>query len=165
MTARDGEADCQGAARLEPQEPAQRAELAARLRVVVARLGRQGRRSHRGGLTASQLSALVAIECHGELRVGDLASIEGTAAATMTRLVASLVDTGLVERRPDPADGRSIRVALTAAGARRLDDVRREKTTALIRAVERLSADEFTRLADAVPVLESLIEPPPGDPG
>ncbi len=138
--------------------PAAQAELAARLRVVVARLGRRGRRSDRGGLTASQLSALVSIECHRELRVGDLAVIEGTAAPTMTRLVASLVDAGLVERAPDPADGRSILVALTPAGVHHLDDVRRQRTTTLMRAIERLSAEEYARLAEAVPVLESLLD-------
>ncbi len=140
------------------QEAADQAELAARLRVVIARLGRRNRRTDRAGLTASQLSALVAIECRHEIRVGDLAVIEGTAAPTMTRLVASLVGEGLVDRQPDPDDGRSIRVALTPAGEQRLDDLRRERTTALMRAVNRLSAEEYDRLAEAVPVLESLLD-------
>jgi DNA-binding MarR family transcriptional regulator len=34
----------------------------------------------------------------------------------LSRLVDRLAERGLIERRPDPADGRSVRLALTAAG-------------------------------------------------
>lgn len=38
----------------------------------------------------------------------------------MTRAVAALADQGLIERAPDPADGRSVVARLTPAGVRRL---------------------------------------------
>ena len=39
----------------------------------------------------------------------------------MTNRIDRLEERGLVRRRPDPADARSVRVQLTAAGRRRVD--------------------------------------------
>jgi DNA-binding MarR family transcriptional regulator len=42
-------------------------------------------------------------------------------SGTMTNRIDHLEQRGLVRRRPDPADARSVRVQLTAAGRRRVD--------------------------------------------
>ena len=44
-----------------------------------------------------------------------------TSSAGMSARLASLMERGLIERRPNPKDGRSILVELTAEGARRVD--------------------------------------------
>jgi DNA-binding MarR family transcriptional regulator len=44
----------------------------------------------------------------------------------LSRLVDRLVDRGLVERCPDPGDGRAVRVTLTDAGRERQREVGRE---------------------------------------
>ncbi|WP_307835994.1 MarR family winged helix-turn-helix transcriptional regulator [Phycicoccus sonneratiae] len=48
--------------------------------------------------------------------VTDLAGRLGVTQQAASKWVAELEELGLVERRPDPADGRSRRVALTDAG-------------------------------------------------
>jgi DNA-binding MarR family transcriptional regulator len=49
-------------------------------------------------------------------RLGDLAAWAGMTRPSMAELVDQLEDQGLVERRPDPSDGRAKLVVLTAAG-------------------------------------------------
>ena len=69
----------------------------------------------------SQWSALVSVEEHESLRIGDLAEREGVSAPTATRLVASLEEAGLLSRTSDPADRRTAYVALTDAGREKLE--------------------------------------------
>src|SRR3954471_20350257 len=97
------------------------AEAAARLRVAITRLQRQLRQQSVGDLTLSQWSALVTIELHGPLRIGDIADREGVSAPTATRLTASLEEQGLVERETDSADRRSSYVHVTDRGRRQLE--------------------------------------------
>ncbi len=136
------------------------AELAARLRVAVGRLQRQVRRRAVGDLTLSQISALVSIEQHGPLRAGDLAGRESVSAPTMTRILAVLEDRDLVAREVDPADRRASSVFLTESGRAVLLGLRREGTAFLQDRLARLDADGRRRLADAVEVLEELVELP-----
>jgi DNA-binding MarR family transcriptional regulator len=51
---------------------------------------------------------------------GDLAHELGMTATTMRDHVQELVDAGDIERRPNPEDGRSYLVALTASGRARV---------------------------------------------
>src|SRR3954453_1916555 len=96
------------------QDPTlEHADAAARLRVAITRLNRQLRQQSIGNLTLSQWSALVTIETHEPLRIGDLADREGVSPPTATRLVASLEDQGLVSRTVDASDRRSAYVSLT----------------------------------------------------
>jgi DNA-binding MarR family transcriptional regulator len=132
------------------------AELAARLRVAIARLQRQLRRRAVGNLTLSQASALVSLEQHGPLRAGDLAQRESVSAPTMTRILAVLEVRGLVAREVDPADRRASSVRLTETGKATLNTLRRERTAFLADRLGRLDEDERRRLADAVEVLEQL---------
>ena len=133
-------------------------ELTSELRLVVGRLARQLRRHSVGGLTPSQISALISISKHQPVRPGDLAGIEGVAAPTLTRVVAWLEAEGLVERRDDPLDGRSALLSVTPKGKATLEEVRAAKEAMLRGRVQRLSAAERATLAQALPVLTSLLE-------
>jgi DNA-binding MarR family transcriptional regulator len=140
-------------------EHSEDAELAARLRVALGRINRlltqqQGEDS----VSFAQLSALVMIERYGPIRVGDLAQRERVAAPSMTRTLAGLVSAGWVEREPDPEDGRSFMVTLTAEGEVLIARVRQERTALLVRGMERLSAERQAALRAAVPVLEQLAD-------
>lgn len=53
----------------------------------------------------------------GPLRARDLAQACGLDSSTVSRHLRQLQDDGLVERRPDPDDGRAHLVSLSAAGA------------------------------------------------
>lgn len=131
----------------------------ARLRLTVGRLYRQMvQASDRGELTMAQLSALAKIDEHSTLRIGELAAHEGVAVPSMIRTIGSLVDGGYVQKRPDPKDGRSSFVSLTAAGTKLLNQVRRDRSELLARRAARLSNDQLAALAAAVPVLELLLE-------
>ena len=52
----------------------------------------------------------------GPQRLSDLGRHVLLSQPALSRLVDRLAERGLVERRPDPADGRGVRLALTAAG-------------------------------------------------
>lgn len=132
------------------------AEAAARLRVAITRLQRQLRQQTVGDLTLSQWSALVTVEMHGPMRIGDLAEREGVSAPTATRLVASLEERGLLSRETDSADRRSSYVSVTAAGVEQLDWARKVRTAKLAQRLATLSDSDIHRLLDVIPLLESL---------
>ena len=134
------------------------AEIATRLRTVIARLNRQLRHETVGQLTLSQWSALVAVESAGPMRIGDLADHEHVSAPTATRLVASLEVAGLIRRTVDDDDRRSARVRLAEPGRRALAEVRRKRTEALTARLAGWTDEDLERLVDALPLLERLSE-------
>jgi len=132
------------------------AEAAARLRVAITRLQRQLRQQTVGDLTLSQWSALVTVEMHGPMRIGDLAEREGVSAPTATRLVASLEERGLLSRETDSTDRRSSYVSVTPAGVEQLDWARKVRTAKLAQRLARLDDADIHRLLDVLPLLEAL---------
>ena len=133
-------------------------EAAARLRMVVARLSRRLRRPGLGELTQSQLSALVTIQQLMPVRLGDLALREGVSASTLSRVVDQLEGSGMVERSRDPSDARSSQLSITPEGASFLDDLRRNGTDIVDRALGSLATPERDALHKALPALERLAE-------
>lgn len=85
----------------------------------------------------------------------DLARAFQVPKTTMTHTLAGLAKEGLVEMRPNPRDGRSKRVWLTAAGRAFRDDA----IAALAPDMEALSARfPAERIAAALPALAALRE-------
>src|SRR3954469_787074 len=70
--------------------------------------------------TFDVLSALRRAEGQ-QLSPGQLLAQTLVTSGTMTNRIDRLEERGLVRRRPDPGDARSVRVQLTAAGRRRVD--------------------------------------------
>lgn len=128
----------------------------AQLRVAVARLSRRLRQHADAGLSLSLQSALVSIEQHGPLPLGELARHERIAPATVTKIVRRLVTEGLVRRLADPDDGRVVRVAITPAGRQRLDESRRRRTAWLATRLARPDAPSADALRATLDVLEAL---------
>src|ERR1700722_14950550 len=93
-------------------------EVAGRLRIAVNRLHRRLRQESLGGLSPAQASALASVSRHGSPTLGELAAIEQVQPPTMTKIVASLSEAGMVTREADPDDRRSARVRITTAGER-----------------------------------------------
>ena len=135
-----------------------------RLRVAIARVSRRLRRHELAGITPTQLAALATVERSGPMRLGDLAAAEGIAPSTLTRLVTALEDSGYVRRFADPTDARASTLAITARGHDTLERLRTESTLVLAASLQLLSAEQRSALADALPVLELLAEPPGADP-
>lgn len=134
------------------------AELASRLRLVVARLARRLRRETEGEVSPSQISALSSIARLGPLTLGELSTAEGVRPPTMTRVVGCLEDAGLVSRTVDPADRRVAHVSVTTEGHQWLDRNRRRKDAFLASRLDALAPDDRATLARAVELLEGLAE-------
>src|SRR5579863_4220731 len=112
-------------------DPADPAAMAARLRLAVMRLNRRLRSQVAGGLTPSQISTLATVDRLETPTLGELAAAEMVQPPSMTRTVASLEAAGMLERLPDPTDGRVARVRATAEGRRTLQRIRSMRTALL----------------------------------
>ena len=133
------------------------ADAAARLRIAITRINRALRQQSVGELTLSQWSALVTIETHGPMRIGDLSEYEGVSAPTATRLVASLEEKDLVERTPDATDRRSSYVSIADRGRQELEWARQVRTAKLAQRLSTLPEADVRRLLDVLPLLEALV--------
>ena len=129
---------------------------ATALRVALARVHRHLRARMAGGLTASQASALARIEHSGPIRLTALSELEGISAATMNKLIDSLVARGLVERLPDPADGRASLLQLGKEGDLLLQEIRARNTEALREALAHFDGAERALIREVTPLLERL---------
>lgn len=68
------------------------------------------------GLDGAAVSLLMQLVKCGPRRQGELAAVVLLDTSTVSRYVGQLVKAGLVERRPDPDDGRAVQLAATPAG-------------------------------------------------
>ena len=125
------------------------ADLAVRLRLVIARTARRLRQEAGEELSPSQGAALATIDGHGPLTPSELADRERVRRPTATRVIARQEETGLVDRTQDPADRRSFVVALTPAGRELLARVRTRKDAYLARRLRR--AELLPRLLAQAP--------------
>jgi DNA-binding MarR family transcriptional regulator len=80
------------------------------------------------------------------LRIGDLGESVLLSQPGLSRLVDRLVQRGLVERAADPADGRSVRIRLTPAGAACQKAVGRRHARAVAQAMSVLTPSELDQL-------------------
>jgi DNA-binding MarR family transcriptional regulator len=74
---------------------------------------------------------LASLVCDGPRRASALADAVYSDPSTVSRQVAHLVRTGLVERRSDPEDGRVSVLAATEKGAEVLEEHRRRRNAAI----------------------------------
>lgn len=59
----------------------------------------------------------------GECRASALAEMIGVGPSALSRQLADLADEGLVQRRPDPEDGRATLIMISPAGSQALAEV------------------------------------------
>jgi len=134
------------------------ADLAVRLRLVIARTARRLRQEAGEELSPSQAAALATIDRHGPLTPSELAVRERIQRPTATRVIARLEEAGLVDRTADPDDRRSCVVGLTPDGRELLVRVRMRKDAYLSRRLRDLDADERATLDRAAAILERVLE-------
>jgi DNA-binding MarR family transcriptional regulator len=135
-------------------------ETAAGLRNSIVRTARALRQEAavESGLSPTQTAVLATITRDGPLTPSELADLERVKRPTMTRTLACLEREELIERTPDPADGRSSLVAVNDAGRERLARLRRRKSAYLARRLRNLDPDEVETLARAAELLDRMRE-------
>jgi DNA-binding MarR family transcriptional regulator len=114
----------------------------AALRVSIGLFVRRLRQAPvHGELTLPEISALSRLDRAGPATPGALAKVEQISPQAMGATLSMLAERGLVERRPDPADGRRAVMSLTEAGRRAIRTKRTARTEQLAKAL----SDGFTR--------------------
>jgi len=133
-------------------------ELAARLAGLSTVVQRHLSRADMGeGLTRARLSALALLVLGGPRTLGDLAAAEHVRPPTMTRLVHAMEADGLVARKPNPADGRSIVISATPKGEAQLEHGRARQLAPLTASLSGLDRGERLRLEDAANLLGRVL--------
>lgn len=88
-----------------------------------------------------------------------MAGAERVRPQSMATILAALRQRGLIERAPDPEDGRRQVVSLTEAGRQRAESDRQVREEWLARVLqERYSEPERRTILNALPLLERLTE-------
>ncbi|MDQ1603230.1 MAG: hypothetical protein QOE01_1075 [Actinomycetota bacterium] len=145
-------------AAVDAADPSPAVEQAGRLFVALARVARSLRATSQSPIGPGAFSALWTVTAQGPIRLSDLAEAEAVARPTMTRIVASLEQHGLLTRAADPADGRAQLVAATRAGRTLIANGKAARVKALGERIGRLSPAQAAGLDDLVSVLETLAE-------
>ncbi len=143
-------------------------DAAAQLRLGIVRTARRLRQeaaAEASGLTPTSTAALATIERHGPLTPSELAELERVKRPTVTRTLGCLEREGLVERTPDPSDGRSSLVSVNATGRERLRRLRGRKNAYLAKRMRDLPVEDVAALERAAEILEQMLEEPRGKRG
>jgi DNA-binding MarR family transcriptional regulator len=133
-------------------------ELAATLRLSVGLLLRRLRQvPTEDDLTLSESSALARLDRGGPASAAQLARAEQISPQSMGATLGALEARELIERTPDPEDGRRMILTVTETGLALLRDRRARRTEQLARALAAdFTSNELEQLAAAAPLLERL---------
>ncbi|TLH66375.1 MarR family transcriptional regulator [Mycolicibacterium aubagnense] len=133
-------------------------ELGAALFSGIALITRRVRHLQAPGeLTVPERAALSRLDRGGPASAAELARVEQISPQAMRVTLGDLESRGLVQRQPDPNDGRRVVMSLTASGV----ELVRHKRDARARLFAKILAEEFTDtelrvLARAAPLIERL---------
>jgi DNA-binding MarR family transcriptional regulator len=135
-------------------------DVAGALRVSIGLLLRRLRQVQADDeLTLPESSALARLDRGGPTTPGALAKLEQISPQSMGATLAALAARGLVERRPDPGDGRRAVISATEAGLRTLRNRRNARTQRLAQALSAgFTRPELEQLMAAAPLLERLAQ-------
>lgn len=135
------------------------ARLPSDLSLAVVRLARQLRfRRPDSPVSLTQLSALATVFKDGPMTPGALAARERVRPPSMTRVIASLVDLGFVDRSAHPDDGRQVLVSVSAAGVDLIEAERRASREWLTQRLAALTAAERATLLAAADLMLAIVD-------
>jgi DNA-binding MarR family transcriptional regulator len=135
-------------------------DIAAALRVSIGLLLRRLRQTQaEGELTLPESAALTRLDRGGPATSSALAKQEQISPQSMGATLGALEARGLVERRPDPQDGRRVVLSVTDAGRQVLRNKRNARTEQLAQALSAgFTPAELKQLMAAAPLLERLAQ-------
>jgi DNA-binding MarR family transcriptional regulator len=108
-------------------------------------------------LTYQQYNVLRMIDTMGPQPQAEVARRLMVTAPVVTRLAGALADAGLVERQSDPADRRTVLLALTPTGRRRARAMRRDLLEAAHELLEPIPKGKRRAVAAALEELQVLV--------
>jgi DNA-binding MarR family transcriptional regulator len=109
-------------------------------------------------LSLTEAMVMSRLARYGPATTADLARAEGMKPQSMGTTIAALEESGMVERKPHPTDGRQVIIELTARGAavrKRAGDAKR---TWLSQAIAQLNEKERETLFKAGEIIKGLVE-------
>jgi DNA-binding MarR family transcriptional regulator len=122
-------------------------------------LGRlAGRSFDRPGISESQAEFLRLVGRNPGISVKAAADELGLAANSVSTLVTAMVRSGLLVRRPEPADRRATRLSLPPQAQRMLDETRRRRHVLVDAALTEITPQEHGDLARGLAVISRLTE-------
>lgn len=105
----------------------------------------------------ARLSALSVLVFSGPKTLGELAAAEQVKPPTMSRMVAGLARSRLVQITADPRDARRMRIRATVKGTRLLQKGRQWRIASLAAQLDKLSPAELTTISQATAILTTLL--------
>ncbi|MDX1870883.1 MarR family transcriptional regulator [Mycolicibacterium sp. 120266] len=136
--------------------------LSSDLSLAVIRLARQLRfRRPDSPVSLSQLSALATVAKEGPMTPGALAVRERVRPPSMTRVIASLVDLGFVDRVAHPDDRRQVLVSVSPAGLDLIEAERRASREWLQQRLAELTPEQRRTLLEAADLMLAIVDESP----
>ena len=108
------------------------------------------------GFTPERLRTLSTIHSHGPISVTGLAAMERVRPATVSRMIASLEEEGLIKRRDVKHDKRSVLISTTPKGRQMYQRANQEYLKRFRAAIEGLDSAEAERILGLAALLEKL---------
>jgi DNA-binding MarR family transcriptional regulator len=135
-------------------------QAASEVRVVFGRVKRRLKElAETDDLTPSQSSVLSRLDKDGPASASELAAVERVRPQSIAAILAALREADLIQRHPDPQDGRRQVVSLTTAGRHRLQGDRKVRQEWLARTLQdHCTEAERQSIINALSLLDHAIE-------
>jgi DNA-binding MarR family transcriptional regulator len=114
-------------------------------------------------ITVPQLRALVLLNTRGPMNLTTIAQYLDVNPSNASRTCDQLVATGRVLRAPDPQDGRSAVLGLTADGARFVAELMRARRRLIDNVMSRMGPDEQRALTQGLDAFMAAVEAAPAE--
>ena len=113
------------------------------------------------GLSLAQIKATGYLAQHGRRSVGEIAHGLGVSLPSASEIVDRLVERGLAERGPNPADRRQVLVWLTPEAQRFKEEMRALRSAQVRAALGRLEPAEWPVFVRSLEALVEALRPDP----
>lgn len=124
-------------------------EVGVLIRRIRRVIGERARAVHPDLLPASYLM-LAYVRDHEPIRASAMCTVFDIDKGAISRQVQHLIDLGLVDKQPDPEDGRATLLSISTDGEERLEGVAVERRELLAERLADWSAEELTAFSTSL---------------